>query len=167
MRKTIKTREVLKDIKVHDAAANIGDPMKNIGVKTKETVNENTNQADNVSPEQYAADKVSEAMKSGAESAAVGTEKAVRKGAVKAKEKIKGKIADVIANRVDRKGQGTQISRNPSINNHAHTLCSQLAKYTSKNRLKFMPKGLIGQLPQTLGKVFILSHNPQGYPQGN
>lgn len=68
--------------------------MKNVGVKTKETVNENTNQADNVSPEQYAADKVSEAMKSGAESAAVGTEKAARKGVGKAKEKIKDKIAE-------------------------------------------------------------------------
>lgn len=94
MSKTIKTREVLKDIKVHDDAANIGDRMKNIGVKTKKTVNENTNQTDNVSPEQYAADKVSEVMKSGAESAAVGTEKAVRKGAGKAKEKIKDKIAE-------------------------------------------------------------------------
>ena len=68
--------------------------MKNVGVKTKETVNENTNQADNVSPEQYAADKVSEAMKSGAESAAVGTEKAARKGVGKAKEKIKDKMAE-------------------------------------------------------------------------
>lgn len=66
--------------------------MKNIGIKTKETVNENTNQADNVSPEQYATDKVSEAMKSGTESAAGGTEKAVRKGAGKAKERIKDKI---------------------------------------------------------------------------
>ena len=68
--------------------------MKKIGVKTKETVNENSNQADNLSPEQYATDKVSEAMKSGAKSATVGTEKAVRKGAGKAKEKIKDKIAE-------------------------------------------------------------------------
>ena len=94
MRKAIKTKEVVKDIKAHDATVNLGDRMKNIGIKTKETVNENTNQADNVSPEQYATDKVSEAMKSGAESAAVGTEKAVRKGAGKAKEKIKDKIAE-------------------------------------------------------------------------
>ena len=94
MSKAIKTREVVKDIKVHDTAANIGDRMKKIGVKTKETVNENSNQADNLSPEQYATDKVSEAMKSGAKSATVGTEKAVRKGAGKAKEKIKDKIAE-------------------------------------------------------------------------
>ena len=94
MSKTIKTKEVVKDIKAHDATVNLGDRMKNIGVKTKETVNENTNQADDVSPEQYATDKVSEAMKSGAESAAVGTEKAVRKGAVKVKEKMKDKMAE-------------------------------------------------------------------------
>ncbi|MDD5796484.1 MAG: peptidoglycan DD-metalloendopeptidase family protein [Oscillospiraceae bacterium] len=94
MRKTIKTKEVVKDIKAHDATVNLGDRMKNIGVKTKETVNENTNQADNVSPEQYATDKVSEAMKSSAESTAVGTEKAVRKGVGKAKEKIKDKMAE-------------------------------------------------------------------------
>ena len=94
MSKTNKTKEVVKDIKAHDATVNLGDRMKNIGIKTKETVNEKTNQADNVSPERYATDKVSEAKKSGTESAAVGTEKAVRKGAGKAKEKIKDKIAE-------------------------------------------------------------------------
>lgn len=35
MKDKIKTREVVKDIKVHDTAINIGDRMKNIGVKTK------------------------------------------------------------------------------------------------------------------------------------
>lgn len=54
MGKGIKTREVVKEIKVHDTAVNVGDRMKNIGVKTKDTVNENINQADSVSPEQYA-----------------------------------------------------------------------------------------------------------------
>lgn len=94
MGKGIKTREVVKDIKVHDSAVNVGDRIKNIGVKTKDTVNENIEQTDYGSPEQYAADKVSEAMKSGTESAAVGTEKAVRKGASKAKEKVKEKVAE-------------------------------------------------------------------------
>ena len=47
MGKGIKTREVVKNIKVHDTAVNVGDRMKNIGVKTKDTVNENINQADN------------------------------------------------------------------------------------------------------------------------
>lgn len=94
MGKGIKTREVVKEIKVHDTAVNVGDRIKNIGVKTKDTVNENINQADNVSPEQYASDKVSETMKSGAETVAVGTEKAVRKGARKAKEKVKEKRAE-------------------------------------------------------------------------
>lgn len=86
MGKGIKTREVVKEIRVHDTAVNVGDRMKNIGVKTKDTVNENINQADNVSPEQYATDKVSESMRTGSETVAVGTEKAVRKGVSKAKE---------------------------------------------------------------------------------
>ncbi len=94
MGRGIKTREVVKNIKVHDTAVNVGDRMKNIGVKTKDTVNENINQADNVTPEQYATDKVSEAMRTGSESVAVGTEKAIRKGAGKTKEKIKEKRAE-------------------------------------------------------------------------
>lgn len=94
MGKVIKTREVVKEIKVHDTAVNVGDRMKNIGVKTKDTVNENINQADNVSPEQYATDKVSESMRTGSEIVAVGTEKAVRKGVSKAKEKIQEKKAE-------------------------------------------------------------------------
>lgn len=94
MKDKIKTREVVKDIKVHDTAVNVGDRMKNVGVKTKDTVNENINQADNVSPEQYATDKVSESMRTGSETVAVGTEKAVRKGVSKAKEKIQEKKAE-------------------------------------------------------------------------
>ena len=94
MGKGIKTCEVVKEIKVHDTAVNVGDRMKNIGVKTKDTVNENINQADNVSPEQYATDKVSESMRTGSETVAVGTEKAVRKGVSKAKEKIQEKKAE-------------------------------------------------------------------------
>ena len=94
MKDKIKTREIVKDIKVHDTAVNVGNRMKNIGVKTKDTVNENINQTDNVSPEQYASDKVSESMRTSSETVAVGTEKAVRKGANKAKEKIKEKRED-------------------------------------------------------------------------
>ena len=93
MKDKIKTREVVKDIKVHDTAINVGDRIKNIGVKTKDTVNENINQSENVSPEQYATDKVTESMRTGSETVAVGTEKAVRKGVSKAKEKVKEKVA--------------------------------------------------------------------------
>ena len=94
MGKSIKTREIVKDVKVHDAAVNVGDRMKNIGVKTKDTVNENINHSDNVSPEQYASDKITESMKSGTETVVVGTEKAVRKGTRKAIEKVKEKRAE-------------------------------------------------------------------------
>ena len=103
MKDKIKTREAVKNIKVYDTAVNVGDRMKNIGVKTKDTVNENINQADNVTPEQYATDKVSEAMRTGSESVAVGTEKAIRRGAGKAKGKIKDKRAEKKAAKETRK----------------------------------------------------------------
>ncbi len=87
MRNNVKTREVVKEIKVHDTALNVGDRIKDIGVKTKEKVNENTTQLDYVSPEQYATDKVTEGMRIGAETAATGTKKVAQKGVEKIKEK--------------------------------------------------------------------------------
>lgn len=87
MGKGIKTRDVVKEIKVHDTAVNVGDRIKDIGVKTKEKVNENTTQPDSVSPEQYATDKVTKGMRTGAETAVTGTKKAVQKGVDKLKEK--------------------------------------------------------------------------------
>ncbi len=110
MSKGIKTREIVKDIKVHDTAVNSGDRMKNIGVKTKDTVNENINHSDNVSPEQYASDKITEAMKSGSETVAVGTEKAVLKGVNIAKEKVKEKVAEKKAE----KNAENQVEETPS-----------------------------------------------------
>ena len=109
MKDKIKTREVVKDIKIHDSAVNVGDRMKNIGVKTKDTVNENINQTDNVSPEQYATDKVTESMRTGSETVAVGTEKAVRKGAGKAKEKVKEKVSE----KKEKKNAGNQVEETP------------------------------------------------------
>ena len=94
MGKGIKTRETKQNIKVHDSAVNVADRVKNIGVKSKEAASESINQTDNVSPEQYASDKISDAIKSGTETAAVGTDKAVKKGAEKAKTKIKEKVAE-------------------------------------------------------------------------
>lgn len=94
MSKTIKTKEVVKDIKAHDATVNLGDRMKSIGVKTKEIVNKNTNQTDNVSPEQYAADKVTDTTRTATESAVVGGEKITKKAASKTSNKVRQKIKD-------------------------------------------------------------------------
>ncbi len=87
MGKGIKTREVVKEIKVHDTAVNVGDKIKDIGVKTKEKVNENTTQSESVSPEQYATDKVTEGMRTGAETAVTGAKKVAQKGVDKIREK--------------------------------------------------------------------------------
>lgn len=89
MGKRIKTREVVQNIKVHDSVVNVGDRVKNIGVKSKEAVSENINQTDAVSPEQYASDKFSDGIRTETETAAVGTEQSVKNGVGKATEKIK------------------------------------------------------------------------------
>ncbi len=91
MAKTIKTKEFTEKIKAHDSAVNVGGRIKDVGVKTKEKVTENTSPNDNVSPEQYASDKVTESIRTGTETAAVGTKKVVKKTAEKAKSKIKEK----------------------------------------------------------------------------
>ena len=91
MSREIKTREIVKDVKVHDVSVNVGDRMKNIGVKTKDTVNENINQTDNISPERYASDKITEAMRTGTETVAIGAEKVVRNRTKKVIEKVKEK----------------------------------------------------------------------------
>ena len=93
MKKKIKTREIINDIKVHNAAVNVGDKMKNIGIKTKEKISENIEPNDNTSPEQYAADKVSEKMRAAAEIVAVDSEKVSRKVAGEAETRIKEKRA--------------------------------------------------------------------------
>ena len=104
MEKKIKTHEVVNDIKVHNAAVNVGDKMKNIGIKTKEKISENIQPNDNTSPEQYAADKVSEKMRAAAETVAIDSEKVSRKVAGEAKTKIKEKRAEkkeAVKNQID------------------------------------------------------------------
>ena len=143
MGKGIKTREVVKDIKVHDTAVNVGDKMKNIGVKTKDTVNENINQADNVSPEQYATDKVTESMRTGSETVAIGTEKAVRKGASKAKDKVKEKAAEKKAkkNEESQKEQENPSDENSTIENKPEQTKSKPKKNTDKTTQAKTDKG--------------------------
>lgn len=143
MSKGIKTREIVKDIKVHDTAVNAGDRIKNIGVKTKDTVNESINHSDNVSPEQYASDKITEAMKSGSETVAVGTEKAVRKGASKAKEKVKEKVAEKKAkkNSESQIEEETPSNENTSPENKLEQTKNESKKNTDKTTQAKTDKG--------------------------
>ncbi len=143
MKDKIKTREVVKDIKVHDSAVNVGDRMKNIGVKTKDTVNENINQTDNVSPEQYATDKVTESMRTGSETVAVGTEKAVRKGTGKAKEKVKEKVAEKKSKKNDesQKEQEMPSDENSATENKPEQTKSEAKKNTDKTTKAKVDKG--------------------------
>ena len=143
MSRGIKTREVVKDIKVHDSAVNVGDRMKNIGVKTKDTVNENINQADNVSPEQYATDNITESMLTSSETVAVGTEKAVRREAGKAKEKVKEKVAEKKAKKSDESQKEQEVSsdENSATENNPEQTKNEPKKNTDKTTQAKTDKG--------------------------
>lgn len=94
MSKTIKTKEEVKDIKVHASAVNVGGRIKDVRVKTKDSALENVNEPNTSSPEQYATDKVTEATRTATESAVVGGEKATKKVVSKTSNKVKQKIKD-------------------------------------------------------------------------
>ena len=138
MSRGIKTREIVKDVKVHNASVNVGDRMKNIGVKTKDTVNENINQNDNISPEQYASDKITEAMKTGTETVAISAEKAVSNGTKKVIEKVKEKRTEDKKKPEEKKKEDEKTSdeENPSeessSENEAHELKKNPTEKTSE-----------------------------------
>lgn len=91
---SIKTRKKVKEIKIYDHAVNVGDRFKDIGIKTKDTVQENINHYDEESPQQYAADKVANGMRTVTEDGVSATGKVVYKGARAAKSKIKQKVSE-------------------------------------------------------------------------
>ncbi len=83
MKNKIKTTEVVKDIKVHDSAVNVGGRIKDVGVKTKDSVMENINDTNTSSPQQYAADKVTDATRTTTESVVAGGGKVTKKAVSK------------------------------------------------------------------------------------
>ena len=78
----IKTRETVKDIKVLDKAAVAGERMKDAFIRTKDTV-QNLSDDGQVSPTEYAEDKIQYAAQDVAEdtgrAVSSGTKKAVNK----------------------------------------------------------------------------------------
>lgn len=94
MSKTIKTKEVVKDIKIHDSEVNVSGRIKDIGVKTKEKVSENISQTDADSPEQFASDKITDTAKTVVEEAGYASENAVNKGINKGVDKAKERIQE-------------------------------------------------------------------------
>ena len=153
MGKGIKTREIVKEIKVHDTAVNVGDRIKDIGVKTKEKVNENTTQSDSVSPEQYAADKVTEGMRTGAETAVTATKKAVQKGV----DKIKQKRADIKARKAFeedlKQAKAEDVSEPlPESNSEKPDSTKPNEKSTSKKNSKQKESKTVKEKPQSVPK---------------
>ena len=153
MGKGIKTREVVKEIKVHDTAVNVGDRIKDIGVKTKEKVNENTTQPDSVSPEQYATDKVTEGMRTGAETAATGTKKVAQKSV----DKIKQKRADIKASKAFeedlKQAKAEDVSEPlPESNSEKPDSTKPNEKSTSKKNSKQKESKTVKEKPQSVPK---------------
>lgn len=94
MGKAIKSRDVVKDIKIHDSAVNVGGRIKDVSAKTKDSVLENVSEPNTSSPQQYAADKVTDSTRTATESAVAGGERATKKVVSKTSNKVKQKIKD-------------------------------------------------------------------------
>ncbi len=101
MAKDIKTKEKIIEKKSKGSVGNAADrakisilKAKDGVVEAKDKVNENINSDDNRSPEQFATEEVTDGMRTVAEDAVIVTEKAVKKGACKVKEKVKQKKVD-------------------------------------------------------------------------
>ncbi len=109
MAKTIKTREVVKDIRTHDSAANVGGRVKDIGIKTKDAVSENINETDAVSPEQYATDKITDETRQVTEATAIGTNKVA--------DKVTSKTTSAIKKRIKEKAETSKPQNNQPKNN--------------------------------------------------
>lgn len=132
MGKKIKTREVINDIKVHDAAVNVGDRIKDIGIKTKEKLTENIEPNENVSPEQYAADKVSEKMKSSVKTAAVDSKKIGRRVAGEAKNTVKEKREKKKVN-IENQSDDTEKNKKDTANGKSESNSQRKGKKNEKS----------------------------------
>lgn len=93
MSKDIKTREVIKDVKSLDKALIASEHMKNVGMKTKNQMEE-TNNKDFNNPTDYAQTKVSEKAKHYSDKTIINTKVQGQKVIRYAKEKHKAKIKE-------------------------------------------------------------------------
>lgn len=139
MGKGIKTREVINDIKVHDAAVNVGDRIKDIGIKTKEKLTENIEPNENVSPEQYAVDKVSERMKSSVKTAVVDSEKIGRRVAGEAKNTVKEKREKKKVN-IENQTDDTEKNKKDTTNGKSESNSQRKGKKNEKSEKNITDK---------------------------
>lgn len=95
MSKSIKTRDIIKDVKSIDKALIAGEHIRNISSKTKDKIEENT-QLQHTSPNDYAVSKVNENAKHLANKTAIETKIKVQKGYRYIKSKRKSKKDTVL-----------------------------------------------------------------------
>lgn len=91
MAKTIKTKESIGKIAVHDISVNSAERAKQTATKAKKSVSENTSQITADNPEEYAADKVTETAQTVAEDAAAAVDKTIYAGVKLVHKKVKNK----------------------------------------------------------------------------
>lgn len=95
MSKSIKTRDIIKDVKSIDKALIAGEHIRNISSKTKDKIEENT-QSQHTSPNDYAVSKVNENAKHLANKTAIETKIQMQKGYRYIKSKRKAKKITVL-----------------------------------------------------------------------
>ena len=92
----IKTKESVRDIKVLDAKAIAKEHMKRTAVRTKDTV-ENLSDDGQVSPSEYAEDNISHAMENVADDTRVTVSRGIRKADNKRRNRRTDESADSAA----------------------------------------------------------------------
>ena len=139
MKNKIRNRQIMKGIKIHDAAVNVGDRIKDIGIKTKEKLTENIEPNENVSPEQYAADKVSERMKSSVKTVAVDSEKIGRRVAGEAKNTVKEKREKKKVN-IENQTDDTEKNKKDTTNGKSESNSQRKGKKNEKTEKNITDK---------------------------
>ncbi len=91
MGKVIKTKEVVKDIKLKETQ--IGTKVKDVGLKTKDKVAENIGSLDGVNQQEYSADKLETMERSVVDSVVTVSEKTAKRAVKATTDKIKEKKA--------------------------------------------------------------------------
>jgi hypothetical protein len=92
-RAKIKTREVVRDIKIKPAAPRVGAQMKRAALKTKEAAARQLNESQ-TSPNEYAGDVVEEKSKAVGREAAQTLDSQGRKAAQKLRERPRLEVAE-------------------------------------------------------------------------
>lgn len=135
MSKSIKTRDIIKDVKSIDKALIIGERIRDLSVKTKEHIEENTH-SQYANPDDYAINKVNENTEHFINKASIEAKIQTQKGYRFVKEKRKGK--KVHADNEINETSSDKIKKKKSTQKNIKTLDSKTKRdiKTTKSSIK-------------------------------